>query len=78
VKLEALTTQLAVVLLTSMVLVLTLAVANGVLRWDLFSLEIERIGTVVMAASWFVIIASVIVNIMLNIGRIADHFDERH
>lgn len=77
-KLEALTTQLAVVLLTSMVLVLTLAVANGVLRWDLFSLEIERIGTVVMAASWFVIIASVIVNIMLNIGRIADHFDERH
>ncbi len=75
--LERLTASLAVVLLTVMVFVVTLAMSNAVFKWDLFSPEIERMGSVFMVASFLIIFSSVIINIMVNIGRIADKLDER-
>lgn len=77
-KLEALTTNLAVLLLFLMVLILTLVVANYTFGWDLFPKSLEKIGLVAILSTFFVIISSVITNIMINIGRIADHFDLPH
>ncbi len=78
VKLEKLTTSLAVTLLTLMVIVLTLAAANTIFRWDLFSAEVEKIGWLLVTTSFLIIFSSVIINIMINIGRIADRFDSRN
>ena len=75
--LERLTTSLAIVLLTVMVFVVTLAMANAVFKWDLFPPEIEKMGSVFMVASFLIILSSVIINIMVNIGRIADKINER-
>lgn len=77
-KLEILTTNLAVVLLFLIVLILTLVVANYTFTWDLFPKSIEKIGLVAISSIFLVIISSVIINIMINIGRIADHFDHPH
>lgn len=74
-QLEKLTTSLSVTLLTIMVFVLTLAAANAIFRWDLFPPEIEKVGVVFITASFLIIFSSVIINVMLNIGRIADKFD---
>lgn len=60
-----------------MVIILTLVVANEVFRWNLFPDAIERIGIVIILSCFFTIFASVIINIMLNIGRIADILDEK-
>lgn len=77
-KLEKLTTSIAVTLLSLMVFVLTLVVANYIFKWDLFPESIERIGLVVMYSSFFIIISSVTINIMVNIGRIADKIDSKN
>lgn len=77
-RLERLTTSLAVTLLSVMVVVLTLVVANSTFRWDLFPASIEKIGFVAIASSFSIIFASVIINIMLNIGRIADTIEQKH
>lgn len=77
-KLEEFTSSVAVTLLSLMVVILTLVVANYTFGWDLFPKEIERVGIVVLAAAFFTIISSVVVNIMLNVGRIADYFDREH
>lgn len=74
-QLEKLTTSLSITLLTIMVFVLTLAAANSIFKWDLFPPEIEKVGGVFIIASFLIIFSSVIINIMLNIGRIADKFD---
>ena len=75
--LEKLTASLAVVLLTIMVFVVTLAMSNTVFKWDLFPPEIEKMGSVFMVASFLIISSSVIINLMVNIGRIAAKLDER-
>ncbi len=69
------TASLAVVLLTLMVFTVTLAISNSVFNWDLFPPEIEKVGTVFMIVSTSIIFSSVIINIMVNIGRIADKID---
>lgn len=74
--LEKVTTSLAIILLTSLVFVLTLAVANTVFKWDLFPPSIEKAGIVFIIAVFLIIVASVIINIMVNIGRIADTFEK--
>ncbi len=76
-KLEGLTTSLAVSLLTLMIFVLTLAAANTIFNWDLFPPEVEKAGGVIIISSVLVIFSSVIINIMVNIGRIADKFDDK-
>lgn len=75
-KLEHLTTSLAIVLLTIIVVVLTLVVANQIFSWDLFPPLLEKVGGLMIAMSFLIIFSSVIINIMLNIGRIADSFDK--
>lgn len=72
IKLEKLTTSLAVTLLGTMVIVLTLVTANYSFAWDLFPPSLEKAGIVIIISSFLVIFSSVIINIMLNIGRIAD------
>jgi hypothetical protein len=71
-QIDKLTTSLAVTLLTIMIFVVTLAAANSIFRWDLFPPEVEKAGSLFMVASFITIISSVIINIMINIGRIAD------
>lgn len=75
-KIEKLTVSLSITLLTLMVLVLSLTAANYIFGWDLFPEEIEKVGGVFILSSFLVIFSSVIINIMVNIGRIADKFDE--
>lgn len=72
IKLEKLTTLLAVTLLGTMVIVLTLVTANYAFDWDLFPPPLEKAGIVIIISSFWIILSSVIINIMLNIGRIAD------
>lgn len=71
-KLEEFTTSVAVALLFWLVIVLTLVTANYAFAWDLFPPAIEMGGLVIIISSVVTIISSVIINIMLNIGRIAD------
>lgn len=75
--LEKMTASLAVILLTLMVFVVTLAMSNTIFNWDLFPPEIEKVGSVFMVSSALIIFSSVIINIMVNIGRIADKINER-
>ena len=74
--LEKVTTSLAVILLNFLVIVLTLTVANFVFKWDLFPPSIEKAGTVFIISIFLIIVASVIINIMVNIGRIADTIEK--
>ncbi len=76
--LEKLTTSLSVTLLVTMVIVMTLVVANYTFGWDLFPANIEKIGLVAIIAMFFTILSSVVINITVNLGRIADHFDHRN
>ena len=76
-SLEKLTTSLSVTLLGLLTLTLTLVVSNYVFGWDLFPKSIEKIGLVIILSVFFIIVSSVIVNIMVNIGRIADKFDSK-
>jgi hypothetical protein len=61
-----------------MVIVLTLVAANGIFRWDLFPPEVEKVGGLIMVTAFLVIVSSVVINIMVNIGRIADHIEKKH
>lgn len=72
--LEKITTSLAVVLLGFLVVALTMAVANEVFQWDLFPIAVEKAAIVLIACCFLLIVSSVIINIMINIGRIADEF----
>lgn len=76
-RLEKLTVSLATTLLGMMVFILTLVVANYVFVWDLFPQFVEKAGLVILICSFITIIASVIINIMINISRIADKFNEK-
>lgn len=76
--LEKVTTSLAVLLLTFLAFVLTLAVSNTVFKWDLFPPSVEKAGLVFIIAVFLIIVASVIINIMVNIGRIADTVEKEH
>lgn len=76
-KLEKTTASLAVTLLALMTIALVLVVSNYVFRWDLFPKSIEQVGFVILVAVFFTIISSVIINIMLNIGIIADKVDSK-
>jgi hypothetical protein len=75
-SLERLTTSLAITLLTVMVFVLSLTAANYIFGWDLFPPELEKAGVVFVISSVLIIFSSVVVNIMINVGRIADKFNE--
>lgn len=77
-KLERITTSLAVILLALMVVILTLVVANYTFSWDLFPPAIEKAGAVIIFATFLTIFASVIINIMINIGRIADEIEGKN
>ncbi len=76
-KLEKATASVAVVFLVGMVGVVTLIIANYALSWNLFSDVVERVGAVVVGAWFLMIISSVVINMMLNLGRIADFLDEK-
>lgn len=76
-KLEKLTLSLATTLLAAMVFILTLVVANYAFSWDLFPKFIEKAGLVILICSFFTIVSSVIINIMINVGRIADKINEK-
>lgn len=76
-QLEKTTASLAVTLLAMMTIALVLVVSNYIFRWDLFPRSIEQIGLVILLAVFFTIISSVIINIMLNIGIIAEKIGAR-
>jgi len=69
---EKTTASIAITLLGLMTLALVLVVSNYIFGWDLFPKSIEKIGLVILLSVFFTILSSVIINIMLNIGIIAD------
>lgn len=71
-QLEKTTASIAVTLLGLMTLALVLVASNYIFKWDLFPKSIEKIGLVILLSIFFTIVSSVIINIMINIGIIAD------
>lgn len=50
--------------------------ADQIFNWDIFPVSFERIIGFILFALFFIIVSSVVVNIMINIGIIANTFQE--
>lgn len=71
--LEKFTASLVVILTTAISLGLILVIANGIFSWDIFPPFTEKVLYFIGASGIVVILASTLVNIMLNISRLADN-----
>lgn len=71
--LEKLTASLVVILTTVLSLGAILLIANGIFSWDIFPPFTEKILYFIGASGLVIIIAATLVNIMLNISRLADY-----
>lgn len=70
-KIEQTTASLAVVLLFIETIGAVLAVANTIFEWNIFPPSVEKFIWFIFGSLLFVIISSVLVNIMINISIIA-------
>ena len=71
IKIERLTASLAVTFLTIATLGAILLSADVFFNWDIFSLPIQKALGFILLSLGLVIFSAVIVNIMINIGVIA-------
>lgn len=74
--LEKITASLVVILTTVLAIGAILLIANGIFGWDIFPPFTEKILYFIGASGLVIIIASTLVNIMLNISRLADYAGE--
>ncbi len=74
--LEKITASLVVLLTTVLTFGAILLIANGIFSWDIFPPFTEKILYFIGASGFIVIMASTIINIMLNISRLADYASE--
>ncbi|MBI2590570.1 MAG: hypothetical protein HYW33_01675 [Candidatus Blackburnbacteria bacterium] len=70
-QIERVTASLAVILLTVITTGAILAFANNFFRWDIFPPDIEKILWFIFVSLLAIMVASVLVNIMINISIIA-------
>ena len=75
-KIEQFTASLAVLLLFIMSIGVIIFFGDQFFNWDIFPPHIEKILGFIMASTVVLIISSVLVNLMLNIGIIAMNSDE--
>jgi hypothetical protein len=75
-KLESSATFAALMLLAIMVLGGMVGIADGVFRWDLLSDDWERVATFLMASTFALLVACVLVSVMLNLSIIAQKLAE--
>jgi hypothetical protein len=74
--LERLTASLVVLLITIFMFGVILIFANLIFQWDIFTPFVEKIMYFLALVFLVVILACTLVNIMLNISRMA-HFSEK-
>lgn len=74
--LEKITASLVVILTTVLSLGAILLIANAIFSWDIFPPFTEKILYFIGASCLVLIVASTLVNIMLNISRLADYTGE--
>ncbi len=74
-KIEEITAGIAVFLLFFVSVGGIFAIANGIFRWDLFPPYIEKVLWFIFGSCVVVIVASVLVNIMINISILAINSD---
>ncbi len=74
-RIEQWTASLAVLLLAFMTIGGILAIANGIFNWDIFPPDIEKFIWFILASCAVIIVASVLVNIMINLSIIAINSD---
>lgn len=74
--LEKITASLVVILTTVLSLGAILLIANAIFSWDIFPPFAEKILYFIGASCLVLIVASTLINIMLNISRLADYTGE--
>lgn len=73
--LEKITASMVVVLLTTLAVGFIFMIANLIFEWDLFTPSVEKILYFLMISMLVVILSATLINIMLNISRLA-HFSQ--
>ena len=73
---EATATYLAVVLLGVLMLLSSVAVADGVFHWDILPDLLDRFAVWAMASLFIALGACVLVSVMLNVSIIASRISE--
>ena len=71
--LEKITASLVVSLVSVLALGMILLIANGIFSWDIFPPFFEKILYFLGASMFVLIVAATLINIMLNISRLADY-----
>lgn len=71
--LERITAGLVVTLTSVLAFGTILMIANGIFSWDIFPPFTEKILYFIGASSLVVIMAGTLINIMLNVSRLADY-----
>lgn len=74
--LERVTSSLVVTLTSILTLGAILLIANAMFGWDIFPPFTEKVLYFMGASALLIIIAATLVNIMLNISRLADYAGE--
>jgi hypothetical protein len=75
-KLEQLTSSIAVTFLSLLTVGGIILLADTIFGWDIFPPDIEKALSFIMLSLGFIIFSSVIVNIMLNVSLIASTLRE--
>lgn len=71
--LEKVTASLVVFLTMILAFGMILLIANGIFSWDIFPPFFEKILYFIGASMLVLILAATLINIMLNISRLADY-----
>lgn len=71
--LEKVTASLVVFLTSVLAVGMILLIANGIFGWDIFPPFFEKILYFLGASMFVLIVAATLINIMLNISRLADY-----
>lgn len=71
--LEKITASLVVFLTMILAFGMILLIANGIFSWDIFPPFFEKILYFIGASMLVLILAATLINIMLNISRLADY-----
>lgn len=71
--LEKMTASLVISLTTVLAFGMILLIANGIFSWDIFPPFFEKILYFLGASLFVLIVAATLINIMLNISRLADY-----
>lgn len=70
-RVEALSTYLAVLILSILVFLCIFAAADGIFKWDILPPFLDNVAVLIMVSLSIVLAAAVLVSVMLNISIIA-------